>query len=395
MKIEAIYAGSFDPFTIGHTSIIEKALKFIDVLHIVIGTNSSKKNFLSVKERADSIRFFSTRKLFGLRLKVVHIEEEYIVKYAQKNNIKLLIRGVRNTDDYNYERSIYDINQKINPEVETIYLLPDNDKSMISSSTVKSLIGYRHWIYEINKFLPTGSYEIILRNKIRKHMVNGADILHWIPEIRFQQILFLYSVPNRYFHNLAHILYGLEEIELIFNKGFYGLDSKMPVDLQKRGDLHKILMIAYFFHDCVYNTLSESGENEIMSAQHQLKCFEERIKIEGNTTYYDTVHSLILATDLSKKLPKDDFAHKLMRDIDIIPWGKTHSTDNLLLCDMIRKEYIGVDPTVKQKVKYKKGRIEFLEKMLKRKQIYYYLTLFEADLRKNIELEIEHLKNNF
>ncbi len=141
-----IYAGSFDPFTYGHSSIVHDALKFCDQVRIVIGINPTKKPLFSVEER---INFIKIATADFKRDIVVESFTGMMIDYAEsvppiRNPSKLLIRGLRSALDFEYESSITLINQKLNPSIQTVFLLSDPSISMISSSMVKEVAGYKH-----------------------------------------------------------------------------------------------------------------------------------------------------------------------------------------------------------------------------------------------------------
>lgn len=155
MKVRrALYAGSFDPFTNGHLSIVEKAAELFDEVIIGMAYNSDKKrctDFYSMKDAiSDQIDDLKIRNVI-----VVGIDG-LIADYCEKQGVDYLIRGLRNTSDYLYEENIAKINNEINPNLKTIYFRADND--VISSSMVRELWRYGKSVSqyvpkEINKLL--------------------------------------------------------------------------------------------------------------------------------------------------------------------------------------------------------------------------------------------------
>ncbi len=143
---KALYAGSFDPPTLGHEWVIKTAQKFFDV-EVAIAVNSEKKFLFNLKERMDMLE----RMMPGI--KVTSFQEEYTVDYANNNNISVLIRGMRNTTDFAYEQTVYNINKQMEPELETFFILPEKSLGDISSSVVKSMIGYKNWEKRVVPFI--------------------------------------------------------------------------------------------------------------------------------------------------------------------------------------------------------------------------------------------------
>lgn len=156
MKVRrALYAGSFDPFTNGHLSIVEKAAELFDEVIIGIACNSDKKRCTSsIYNMKDAIR----DQIDDLKIRnvIVVTIDGLIADYCKKQGVDYLIRGLRNTSDYLYEENIAKINNEINPNLQTIYFRADND--VISSSMVRELWRYgknvsQYVPKEINKLL--------------------------------------------------------------------------------------------------------------------------------------------------------------------------------------------------------------------------------------------------
>ena len=135
MKI-ALFPGSFDPITIAHVDILNRALPLFDKIVIGIGLNSSKQSFLSADKREEMVRT-----VFADNIKVdVHLYEGLTVDFCRKINAKYMVRGIRSVSDFEYERPIAQINQTMMPEVETILLLSKPEYSAISSTIVRDIL---------------------------------------------------------------------------------------------------------------------------------------------------------------------------------------------------------------------------------------------------------------
>lgn len=135
MKI-AVFPGSFDPITIGHVNLIERALPLFDKIIIAIGNNSSKKYMFSLEKRREWIeKSFEKEKNIE-----VDIFEGLTVDYCQSKNANYIIRGIRNSLDLEFEKSIAQANAKLNSNIETIFLLTAPEHSFISSSIVRDVI---------------------------------------------------------------------------------------------------------------------------------------------------------------------------------------------------------------------------------------------------------------
>lgn len=154
MDVTAIYAGSFDPPTAGHLWMIREGAKLFKTLRVAIGVNPSKKCAYSVKQR---IAWLVEIIVSDDRLTNVVIEKfdnAYLVDVALRTGANFILRGVRNEQDYEYERAMRHINGDLRPSITTVFLMPPRDLSEISSSVVKGLIGPEGWQDVVKNYLP-------------------------------------------------------------------------------------------------------------------------------------------------------------------------------------------------------------------------------------------------
>lgn len=142
----ALFAGSFDPYTIGHHSLVERALPLFDRIIIAIGENSGKSSSLSVDERINRIS-----ELYAGNPKIKVISYNGLtVDTCKAEGAKWLLRGVRSVADFEYERNLADINRKISG-IETVILFTLPEHACVSSSVVRELA---HYGYDTEPFLP-------------------------------------------------------------------------------------------------------------------------------------------------------------------------------------------------------------------------------------------------
>ena len=130
---KAIFPGTFDPFTLGHHSIVKRTLTFMDEVIVGIGINEGKHCLLSVEKRVEMIRQL----------------------YADEPRVKVMayiVRGIRSVKDFEYEEGIADINKKLSG-IETIFLFTEPELSSVSSSVVRELL---HYGKDVSMFLPEG-----------------------------------------------------------------------------------------------------------------------------------------------------------------------------------------------------------------------------------------------
>lgn len=144
--MDVLFPGSFDPFTKGHDDIVRRTLAFAGHVVIAIGVHPTKKGMLTPEERKTAIE-----KVYKDNPKVsVEIYEGLTIEFAKQKNIKVIVRGVRNTIDFEYEKNIADVNRQLTG-IETILLFADPLLSPISSSIVRELSSYG---VDTNNMLP-------------------------------------------------------------------------------------------------------------------------------------------------------------------------------------------------------------------------------------------------
>ena len=136
--VKAVFAGSFDPPTFGHLNIIERAQKLFSEIHVVIAVNKSKHYCFSDEERLDVIQKLVSR----WNNVSVHLWDSLIVDYAKKIKAAVLIRGVLNDNDFLYEFLLAMMNKSLNPQIETLFLVPDPKFFVLRSSSIKELAAF-------------------------------------------------------------------------------------------------------------------------------------------------------------------------------------------------------------------------------------------------------------
>jgi pantetheine-phosphate adenylyltransferase len=136
MKKIAVFPGSFDPITIGHEAIIRRGLAIFDEIIVAIGANSSKKNFFSLETRKDMIT-----KVFLDEPRVkIDSYEGLTVDYCKSKGISFILRGLRTSADFEFERAIGQINKAMSPGVDTVFLLAASEHSAITSTIIRDIL---------------------------------------------------------------------------------------------------------------------------------------------------------------------------------------------------------------------------------------------------------------
>lgn len=146
MEKIAVFPGSFDPFTVGHKAILDMALPLFDKIIVAVGVNSSKKYFFNTPKRVRAIA-----NLYAGNPKItVETYDSLTVDFCKKRNATVILRGLRNTTDFEYEKTMAQTNQALSG-IETIFLMTPSEYEHVSSSIVRELLAYGA---DASKFLP-------------------------------------------------------------------------------------------------------------------------------------------------------------------------------------------------------------------------------------------------
>ncbi len=157
---KALYPGTFDPLTIGHLDVIKRAARLVGELHVVVADNVRKTPTFSTAERIEMIQRVTT----DIQNIIVTSTTDLVVRYAQKHDINLMIRGLRNIQDYENEYMLFQFNRNINRNIETMILFPSSRNHFVSSSAIKELVLHHA---DISPYVPK---EIIrdVQDRLRK-----------------------------------------------------------------------------------------------------------------------------------------------------------------------------------------------------------------------------------
>ena len=273
MVRRCVYAGSFDPITFGHLWMIEQGNRLFDELIVSIGINPEKRYMFSLAERMAVLEKVTAP---FANVRVTSFENLYLVHYAQQVQAEFILRGIRNEQDYGYERGMRYINAEFDAKVQTVFLVPPRDLIEVSSSFVKGLVGPTGWDTVLPKVRATAGIRIVhetqesltwilnggcrmpsvaagqrdethddLRQRLARALVANSGIVNRIPDID----PLLYDAPGRHYHNLRHIRHCLAELDAAKSL------AKDPTSVE----------LAIWFHDAVYDP--QCHDNEERSAQ--------------------------------------------------------------------------------------------------------------------------------
>ncbi len=143
----AIYPGSFDPVTNGHLDVIQRAARIFDHVIVAVADNTGKKALLTVEERVDLLKKVTQ----GIKNVSVETFDGLVVEYARRKKIIVLIRGLRMTSDFDYEFQIALTNRRLAEDIETVFLMPSEHMSFVSSSLLKEVASLNA---DISSFVP-------------------------------------------------------------------------------------------------------------------------------------------------------------------------------------------------------------------------------------------------
>ena len=133
--VKAVFAGSFDPPTYGHLDVISRSAKIFSELHVLLAVNGQKTSLFTSQERMEMLEMLASE------YRNVHVYkwEGLVVDYAKKNEINVLIRGVRNVSDFSYEFDLALLNRSLQEGIETLFLPPDPRYFVLRSSSIREL----------------------------------------------------------------------------------------------------------------------------------------------------------------------------------------------------------------------------------------------------------------
>ena len=378
---KAVYAGSFDPITVGHLDIIQQAAKSFEKVIVLVATNPEKANqyMFSAKDRMDMVK----RALNHLpNVEVDILSGGYAIHYAERVGATALIRGLRDAKDFEAERQIFTFNNFENPAISTIFFMASPELAHISSSYVKeNCYGTSGWIDVIDKYVP-GSVNDYLQNKYLKKIYRTC----MNDEGSFHKIYGAYRKMNRYYHDISHIIRMHDELMDFFQE-------------YQRGDrvyYLRISVIATLFHDFYIESDFMPGEVVRFGYNVQKHCYDELVNnfqklAELNEGDSKMIKETIMATRHGPHDRKIGYNLLPVIDADLAIFGQSPSVYAKYAED-IRKEY-GFVPDEE----YRTGRIKVLQSFLDKERIYetgYFYGKYEARARANLENELASLVNN-
>lgn len=150
MTRTALYPGSFDPFTNGHLDILQRAMEMYDKVIITVAVNKRKNAVFSGQERVDLIRETIRDYDWADRVEIEQFTG-LLIDFARKKGVHVLLRGVRQISDFEYEFRMALTNRRLAPDIDTVFLMPDEQLTFISATIVKEVAA---WGGDLSSFVP-------------------------------------------------------------------------------------------------------------------------------------------------------------------------------------------------------------------------------------------------
>ena len=345
------FSGTLDPITNGHMWVIGEARAIADEVIVFLSENPGKNPQFSAEERQRIIEQ-STAERGWTNVKVIIVRGDYTARAAKRHGIDYLIRGIRNTADFDYENLIQQTNVDVLHGAKTIFVMPPRDLGSVSSSYVRSLQGPVGWHWSVQEFVPRPAYEAWIRDWLRKEWEAlwqyssasaeaVANANRWFDHLTG---LDAYGGATRHYHNLDHLVHGLTEIRV------WAANTGAP---QRDADLVKK---AFWFHDAVYVHGLQDTSNEEASARLWLASG----LADDNADDASDVSALIRVTDHFQAPAITHRLKDVMLGADLAILGQEDDVYDAY-ARMIRQEYGHVPAAI-----YNEQRAKALEHLCKK-----------------------------
>jgi pantetheine-phosphate adenylyltransferase len=335
-----------------------------DKIYVAVGVNPEKRNTFSLEKRISMIQNAFPGED---RIKVVSFEKEFLVNFCAQNSIDIMIRGIRNVQDFEYEQQLLYINERINSSIQSVYIIPPSEYAGLSSSMIKGLVGFSEWQFAVKDLIPEGNLSFIMNAAFAGKELDSFLRRH-VSEVFYDEVKDLiysnYNATGRYYHTIQHVnemLANLQGGTLIDG------DKSIPTDA---------LSWAVVFHDFVYNPTSVTNEED--SATQWENFCDKYLSYSGEFKHRVSELIMVTKTHTDDNL---DFEKKFMIDLDLMILGADTNRFNEYE-RQIRYEYSFVGDGV-----YKLGRIDWIKKFLSRNRLFMtdiYQEEYETKARENL-----------
>jgi pantetheine-phosphate adenylyltransferase len=369
------FSGTLDPITNGHLWVIGEARELADEVVVLISENPFKKPQFHAASRKEIVER-SVAAQGWTNVSVVLVRGDYTARAAKRLGIDFLIRGIRNTSDFDYENLIQQANVDVLHGAKTLFVMPPRDLGSVSSSFVRGLQGPVGWHWTTRQFMPAPAYAAWILDWLRKDWdslwpLDDPNAAAWFARLTGATA---YGAEARPYHNLDHLVHGLTEITVWAANAGAG-EAQLAV-----------LKKAFWFHDAVYGGGSGAGSNEEQSAQLWLSS-----KLD-NGAVVDDVASLIRATEHLAPAASRHALQDVMQGVDLAILGQADAVYDGYAC-AVRAEYRHVE-----EMDYLAGRERILAHFAAQAAagtLYpdaYFADLYNQRARENLARELETLR---
>ncbi len=368
------FSGTLDPITNGHMWVIQEARELADEVIVFLSENPSKKAQFTAPRRKEIVEQ-SVAAQGWTNVSVIVVYGDYTARAAKRRGIDFLIRGIRNTSDFDYENLIQQANVDVLHGAKTLFVMPPRDLGSVSSSFVRGLQGPVGWHWTTKQFMPAPAYCAWILDWLRKDWDKLWPPEHQLAAQWFEQLTgeTAYGAPERAYHNLDHLVHGLTEIT-----AWASNTGAAPAEVAT-------LKKAFWFHDAVYGGTKDGISNEEQSARLWLGAGLD----EGDIA--QDVAALIRVTEHARPQAQAHRLQTAMLGSDLAILGQPEDVYDTY-ARSVRAEYSHVDDA-----SYKAGRknaLTHFHRIAQADSLYadrYFSNLYTEQALENIAREIATL----
>lgn len=354
--------GSFDPITLGHQWLIKEAEKISSNVCIILAFNPEKTGFLPISVRKKLIEEITGKTVYLC-------EKDFLVEYCEELGVTHLLRGIRNAQDLEYERTINVMNQRINPKVQTLFVQPPEELAVLSSSLVRSFVGLNNWTEQTKNLV----HPLVLKELELRYWVNSPLMPNCLSLDERIKLVEQMRSGDRAYHTLQHWGELWNSVQQAA--------KKYPI----HGQSLEILKILVVFHDIIYNPQSKTNEEDSVE---YFKKFRKWFEFD------DTSLNIIVSTILATKNHLNNHQNvatlgKLFLDLDMAILATPNAKRLQSYAEQIREEFKMYPDDI-----YNLHRKQFLNSLLG-KRIFNHSSQpeMEKQAQKNLQTLISQIKD--
>ncbi|WP_338849330.1 pantetheine-phosphate adenylyltransferase [Massilia sp. W12] len=379
------FSGTLDPITNGHMWVIGEARAMADKVLVFLSENTLKTPQFPAEERRRII-LESTAERGWDNIEVMIVRGDYTARTAKRHGVDYLIRGIRNTSDFDYENLIQQTNVDVLHGAKTVFVMPPRDLGSVSSSFVRALQGPVGWHWHMKKFVPPPAYRAWIHDWLRKEWMQLWQYNQLGPEEKQVCQACLdwllgpqsYGAPERAYHNCDHLVHGLTELRT------------WAANNPNHADQAACLKKAFWFHDAVYHQGADAAcSDEEASAQAWQRWLAQGLPVLQDEAL--SVAQLIRVTDHFQEQQILHPAKDVMLSADLSILGQDEDIYNQY-AQAIAAEYAHVAPSL-----YRERRVGALRHLLQRNAagaLYgdaFFASQYQAMAQQNLQREIAQL----